>query len=357
MPTLISPRLQCVVWLSLLMVAAGGCAPATESSRAVPAQTNAPTTELAAPALQPVKVSYVKALDQAPLFVGIDRGYWHAQGIDIQAEPVQSAADAIAFLANGELDLTVGLVAVPFFNAIQRGLDVRIIAPVAYVPLWTVLVRKDLWDSGTVRALGDLHGRRIYSVAPGSGANYARLKWQEAAGVRSEDVETINMPLPDTLLAMANGQLDAGSSFSEPWSTRMLLDGTAVVLDSGPPIERLSVTLMAGPRLRHEQPELGRRFMLGFLQAVRDLQTDEQLKSDATVDILARWTGQPPELVRELRYLPRFDPNQLLDVDSVLDQQRVHIAAGATTYTEPLPADRLIDTQFTEYAVQQLGRR
>ena len=139
MPTLISPRLQSMVWLSLLVVAAGGCAPATESSRAVPAQTNAPTTELAAPALQPVKVSYVKALDQAPLFVGIDRGYWHAQGIDIQVEPVQSAADAIAFLANGELDLTVGLVAVPLFNAIQRGLDVRIIAPVAYVPLWTVL--------------------------------------------------------------------------------------------------------------------------------------------------------------------------------------------------------------------------
>jgi hypothetical protein len=97
--------------------------------------------------------------------------------------------------------------------------------------------------------------------------------------------------------------------------------------------------------------------MLGFFHAVRDLQTDEQVKSDATVETFAHWTGQPPELARQLRYLPRFDPNLVLDVESVLDQQRVHIASGATTYAEPLPADRLIDTELAQYAVQQLGRQ
>ena len=41
----------------------------------------------------------------------------------------------------------------------------------------------------------------------------------------------------------------------------------------------------------------------------------------------------------------------------MLDKQRVHIAVGATAYTDPLPASRLIDTSLAEYAVQQLGRR
>ena len=97
--------------------------------------------------------------------------------------------------------------------------------------------------------------------------------------------------------------------------------------------------------------------MLGYLQAVRDLQTDEQIKSDATVEIFARWTGNQPELVRQLQFMPRFDPNLVIDVENLLDQQRVHIASRATTYTEPLPADRLIDTSLAEYALQQLGRQ
>ena len=163
------------------------------------------------------------------------------------------------------------------------------------------------------------------------------------------------MQLSDAPLAMANRQLDAGG-FSDPWATRILTEGTAIVLDPGPPAERLSIVLTAGARLRHEQPELGRRFMLAFVRAMRDLQTDEQIKSDATVETFARWTGNRPELVRQLRYLPRFDPNLTVDVDNLLDQQRVHIASRATMYTDPLPADRLLDLSLADYAVQRLGR-
>jgi NitT/TauT family transport system substrate-binding protein len=300
-------------------------------------------------------MSYVNALDNAPLFIGLDRGYWQEQGIELETEPVQSSADAIAFVANGHLDAAMGSIAVPLFNAVQQGMDVRIIAPVAYARPVPVFVRKDLYDSGAVRTVADLRGRRVFSVAPGSGANYARIKWQENAGLRSEDVELVNLSLPDLPLAMANGQLDGGTG-SDPWATRMLMEGTVVPLDPGPMTDRLSIVIMAGTRLRRDEPELGRRYLVAFLQAVRDLQTDEQLKNDATVETFARWTGNQPELVRQLQFMPRFDPNLVVDVDSLLDQQRVHIASRATTYTEPLPAERLIDTSLADYAVQQLGR-
>src|SRR5262249_13196509 len=76
-----------------------------------------------------------------------------------------------------------------------------------------------------------------------------------------------------------------------------------------------------------------------------------------TLETLGRWTGLKPEVIRELRFLPRWDPNLAVDVDNLLDQQRVHIAAGATTYADPLPASRLVDTSLADYALQQLGRR
>ncbi|HLI29094.1 MAG TPA: ABC transporter substrate-binding protein [Chloroflexota bacterium] len=336
-----------------------GAGSAGRGSSPQPAAAERPAQASATPSppmsLRPVKLSYVNALDQAPLFWAIDRGYFEAQGIELQTEPVQSAADAIAFLANGQLDVAMGAIAVPLFNAVYQGLDVRIIAPVAYVARNAVLVRKDLWDSGVVRSVADFRGRRVYSVAPGSGAVYIRTQVLENAGLRPEDVEAITMPLQDAPLAMANRQIDGGV-FSDPWATRMLLEGSAVALDPGPLPERLSIVLMAGSRLREAEPELGRRFLLAYLRAVRELQTDEQLKSDAATAVFARWTGNQPELVRQLQYLPRFEPNFVIDTDSLLDQQRVHIASRATTYTDPLPAERLIDTRLADYAVAQLGR-
>ncbi len=352
-----------------LLFAAGACAPnaapaATGSASgasgsaaaAAPGTATAPAPAAAAPPLQRVKMNYVNALDNAPLFVGIDRGYWQEQGVALDTEALQSAADAIAFLANGQLDAAMGSIAVPLYNAVNQGMDVRIIAPVAYARPVPVFVRKDLYDSGAVRTVADLRGRRVFSVAPGSGANYARIKWQENAGLRNEDVDLVNMPLPDAPLAMMNGQLDGGT-FSDPWATRILRDGSAVPLDPGPMGDRFSIVIMAGTRLRRDDVALGRRYMLAFLRAIRDVQTDEQLKSDATVETFARWTGNSPDLVRSLQFMPRFDPNLTFDVESLLDQQRVHIASHATTYTDPLPADRLIDTSLADYALQQLGRQ
>ena len=81
----------------------------------------------------------------------------------------ESAADAIAFLATGQLDASFGAVAVALYNAINQGLNVRAAAPIAYDNP-ELLARKALWDSGAVRSIPDLRGRQFYSVAPASGS-------------------------------------------------------------------------------------------------------------------------------------------------------------------------------------------
>jgi NitT/TauT family transport system substrate-binding protein len=367
MPTTRVMRLPAAIGLAFLL-ASVACATGTPPASKAPAAPSGAAAGSAAPAGAPataaapappaparVTMAYVNALDNAPLFVGVDRGYWQEQGIELETQPVQSSADAIAFLANGQLDTAMGSIAVPLYNAVQQGMDVRIIAPVAYARPVPVFVRKDLVESGAVKTPADLRGRRVFTVAPGSGANYARIKWQENFGLRTEDVDIVNMPLPDTPLAMMNGQLDGGT-FSDPWATRILREGNVVPLDPGPMSDRFSIVIMAGTRLRQTEPDVGRRYMLAFLKAIRDVQTDEQLKSDATVETFARWTGNQPDVVRSLQFMPRFDPNLYFDVENLLDQQRVHIATGATTYKEPLPVERLIDTSLADYALQQMGR-
>jgi len=360
-------RGACLALLGLLSACVAGGAPAAPApapataaapTAAAPVASTAPATPTP-PERAALKASWVNSLTIAPLFVGLDRGYWEEQGLDLQLEQVQSAADAIAFLATGQLDASFGAIAVALYNAINQGLDVRVVAPSSYdrgdhgTPLF---VRKELWDSGAVRAIADLRGRRVYTVAPGSGAAYIRVRALEKGGLQPDEVELVSLQLPDVPVAMTNGVVDAGL-FPEPWGSRMLLEGTTAVLDPMPVPDVLVTTVMAGNRLRQERVDLGRRFMLAYLRAVRDLQTPEQRTSDATVDTMARWTGLRPELIRQLRFLPQWDANLAIAADSLLDQQRVHIAVGATAYTDPLPASRLIDPCLAQSAVQQLGRQ
>jgi NitT/TauT family transport system substrate-binding protein len=306
-----------------------------------------------------VRVSWVPSLTIAPLFVAADRGYWQEHGIELQLEQVQSAADAIAFLANGQLDASFGAVAVALYNAVNQGLSPRVVAPSSYERTdraTALVVRKELWDSGAVRRTEDLRGRRIYTVAPGTGAAYVRIKALEKAGLTDSDVDLVSLQLPDVPVAMANGQIDAGL-FPEPWSTRVLTDGLAVVLDPAAAPGTLVTTVMAGDRLLHDRSDLGRRFMFAYLRGVRDLQTREQIFGEETVASLARWTGLSPDLIKQLQSVPRWDAKLYIDKDNLLDQQQVFIASGATAYREPLPADRLVDTSLADAAVQQLGRQ
>src|SRR5712692_545633 len=110
---------QLAVALALLVVALSACTRAPEPSRAAAPEASGAAASGAAPApaapaapappaLETVKMAYVNALDNAPLFLGVDRGYWQANGIELELTPVQSAADAIAFLANGQLDTAMG---------------------------------------------------------------------------------------------------------------------------------------------------------------------------------------------------------------------------------------------------------
>ena len=145
---------------------------------------------------------------------------------------------------------------------------------------------------GGARDRGPPWAARLHRGA-GLGRRLLRVRALEKGGLQPDEIELVSLQLPDVPVAMANGVVDAGL-FPEPWGSRMLLEGTTAVLDPMPVPNVLVTTVMAGSRLRQERVDLGRRFMLAYLRAVRDMQTPEQRTSDATVDTMARSTGLRP---------------------------------------------------------------
>ena len=50
-----------------------------------------------------------------------------------------------------------------------------------------------------------------------------------------------------------------------------------------------------------------------------------------------------------------YDPNQVIPVDGLADVERVHRENGRTEYDEPIDLSNVVDTSFTEQALELLG--
>jgi NitT/TauT family transport system substrate-binding protein len=133
--------------LAASLLALVGCqAPAASAPTAKPAPAatagggGAAPTAAAAPAaaaggaLELIKVGDVRVLNGGGLYVAVEKGYFRDQGLDVRLENLTGGADAVPFLATGELDLALGNVSVGLFNAFDRGADVKIIAPAGILP-------------------------------------------------------------------------------------------------------------------------------------------------------------------------------------------------------------------------------
>ena len=202
----------------------------TGGGRVAPTAAAAPA---AGGALEVLKVGDVRVLNGGGLYVAVEKGYFREVGLDVRLENLTGGADAVPFLATGELDLALGNVSVGLFNAFDRGADVKIIAPGGILPLQDsplpLIVRKDLIDSGAVRTPADLKGRRVATNTRGGSVEYVLSKVLEGAGRGIADVEVLTLPFPDMPAALSNSSIDAAIP-AEPQATRAVNLGVGVPL-------------------------------------------------------------------------------------------------------------------------------
>src|SRR3954469_11384075 len=95
-----------------------------------------------------------------PYYIAIERGYLREQGLDLTVETARSAADMVPMIANGQLDVSQQSIIPGTFNALLRGVTMKAIFDASHADpdqrSHATMVRRDLWDSGAVRALTDL---------------------------------------------------------------------------------------------------------------------------------------------------------------------------------------------------------
>src|SRR5579863_10342954 len=114
-----------------------------------------------------IHVGVVERPDLAPFLLALHSGRFAEQGIDVEPVVGTSGQDFVAALATGQLDVASGVPNAGLYNAVNRGIDIRLVADYAHVSqkpedsTVSIVVRADLVDSGAVKGPGDLKGRVI----------------------------------------------------------------------------------------------------------------------------------------------------------------------------------------------------
>ncbi len=148
------------------------CEPVARTAGATPTVSAEPlAVEPAEGELKAVSMGYIPIMNFAPVFVAKELGYFAEQGLDVELRTFAGGSEMIAQLATNDLNTGFGGAGPGLFNAVNQGLPVKIIAPGHSEgnPVATPLVvAKSKCESGEIRSVADLEGKRVAINAPGA---------------------------------------------------------------------------------------------------------------------------------------------------------------------------------------------
>jgi NitT/TauT family transport system substrate-binding protein len=185
--------------------------------------------------LTTITVDTLPIANALPMDLGIKKGFFSGQGIEISKRTLQSGNDIVLALANNNGDIGY-LGWVPMMIASTQGIPLSAVAAsevegTSEADNWqNILVKGD----SSIRTPADLAGKTI-AVNALKGVGEVMIKAAlKKRGVNPSSVHLLAMPFPTMRTALRNGQVDAIWT-PEPFLSQALnLDNARIVMAPGP---------------------------------------------------------------------------------------------------------------------------
>jgi NitT/TauT family transport system substrate-binding protein len=318
-----------------------------------------------ASAADQVRIGVARTISDVGYYVADAMGFFRAEGLQVSIIGFNSAAQMVAPLGTGELEVGGGTVSAGFYNAVGRGILMKIVADQASIKpgygFSSLMVRKDHLDSGRYKTFADLNGMKVAIGAPGTGSASALNEALKKGGLKFSDVDLVYIGFPEHLPAYRNKAIDA-SITNEPTMTRLIEDGAAVRVagnDVTYPDQQTAVTFFSDQFIRNRR-ELAERFMRAYLRAARVYNgalKDGRLagpKADEVISILTRYTPiKDASMFR--RMVPSWvNPNGEVNMASLKKDLDFFRELGLIEKKD-ISVDEVVDSSFAKAAATQLG--
>ncbi len=310
-----------------------------------------------------VRVGTTNLTSDIGLYLADKKGYFKDEGLKVELIRFDSGAKMIAPLGSGELDAGAGAASAGLYNAVNRGLKLKIIADkgtnLKDYSYKSLTVRKDLIDSGAFKSLADLKGKKVAVVAKGAADESVIHQALLKAGLQDSDIELVYLPFPQHITAFTNKAIDAAIS-SEPGTTTMVRNGVAVRftgLDSFYPVQQTAMLLGNGRFLADK--ETSEKFIRAYLRGVRDYVAtlkDGKIAGPGAKEMIADLSAMTGIKNQELiaAAVPVFiNPNGAVDMASLKADLEYFKSKGLVT--SDVTVEDVVDPTFVDAAVVKLG--
>ncbi|HEX6512376.1 MAG TPA: ABC transporter substrate-binding protein, partial [Chloroflexota bacterium] len=267
----------------------------------------------------------------------------------------------IAPLGAGQIDTGSGAIGAGLWNAVDRGVNIRVVADGGHVepnfPQQELIVRKSLVDSGKVKSVADLKGLTVGMSVRGTSVEYAIVKMLEKGGLTMKDINPVEMPPTEFAVAMSNGKVDAAAAI-QPSVTQLLSEGLGAHLmyDWEAVPDNQSLAGLYSPQFAAS--DLAVPFMIAYLKGIRVYDDAFQKKlpeaRNKAFDAVVKYGPVKDRSVYE-KYTSFFlvDPDGKLRMPSLNNQQDFFLSTG--TQKTKLDFTKIVDTRFAEQAAAKLG--
>lgn len=325
------------------------------------------TAGLAAPAAlaqSKVKVGVLKLTSSAPVFLGVEKGYFKEFGIEPELVYFQAAAPIATALAAGQVEVGATGLTAALYNIVLGGEKLWIVADKGRewpgFPLVGIVVQKELWDGG-VRTVKDLKGRRIGVTQLGSTFHFHIGNILEKEGLALADVRIVPLQaMPATMEALKGKQVDA-ILVPQPFPGAAESHGFGKIMAWAGDLYPWQIATIFYSKGFAADRAKAVAFMKGYVKASRHyfdaalVQKDGKVVPGAgyqeLIEITARYTGASPDVIR--LGFPYQDRSGRLLVSDVERQMKWWVGHGFMK--SALPLDQIVDTSFVEAAIRELG--
>lgn len=245
--------------------------------------TLAPAPAPAAEKLEKFTVGLVNWIGYSGLFVGQAKGFFTAEGLDVQPTVFSAPGDGMAPVMNGSLDMHFTTLDVVVKTAEKAPDAVKIGMLVDASRGADAFLAKT--EFATVK---DLKGKKVATTV-GECNHLLLITALEANGLKETDVEIVNMNPDDAGTAFAAGSVDGATTW-EPWITKATTTGKGHVVFSTKeaPYVIIDVLVMSP---KHGDKKKIEAFLRGMVKAHEYIAANP---ADAAV-IAAKALEQTPE--------------------------------------------------------------
>jgi NitT/TauT family transport system substrate-binding protein len=315
-------------------------------------------------AAQELTVGTIGASSDAPFFIADAKGYFAEQGLKVKFIRFDSAAKAIPSLGSGEVDVGSGATSAGLYNAVARGIGIKIVADKARnakgYGFQAIMARSDLIDSGQIKSVKDLKGLKVAMSANGNSENAFMNYALVQAGLSYKDIDPVFLGFPNQIAAYANKAIDASLTV-EPTVSELIKLGTAKKLVSADEVfpDYQTAVVFYGPKFMADQPDNAKKFMVALVKAIRFY--DDALKdghiagpnADEVIKILTQYSFIKDPAVHRAIVSQAIDPDGDLNMPSL--QMAWQFFVDTKQIDGSVKVGDVVDLSYAHAAAKTLG--